>query len=81
MEPQAIQNKEAELEELVTKYPDSIPIEVLGRFLKLDPNCLRVWAMSNPNNPFAIGIAGEDGKHGYTRALTTPFYKWYTKKG
>lgn len=68
------------LDELCADYPDTIPIEVAAKFFKIDPNQIRVWAMKNPDNPFAIGIGGEKGRYGYTRILTIPFYLWCTKQ-
>lgn len=77
--PEIMKQQEEELKALCEKYPQTMPIEVVGKFLGIDPNCIRRWAYQYPNNPFAIGMQGQAGKNDYSRVVTMAFVNWLTK--
>lgn len=67
------------LNALCEKYPDNIPVEEAARYMGIDPNVLREWALEHPDNPFVIGRRGN--KYGYTRIITLAWYNWLIKDG
>ncbi len=76
MTPQVILDKLEQLNEIVSKYPDAIPLSVAAGFLGMDGRSLRSYLQSNP---FAFGMSWlKSGAE--NRAFKIPsvkFYLWY----
>lgn len=89
--PQAITDKIKELDRLIEKYPDYIPVPVLADFLHTKTDGIRAYLKSG-NCPWGfsweldvpdIRFNGKKletthkGSTGY-KVPTVPFYKWFT---
>lgn len=72
-----IQNKITELDTMVEKYPQNIPIKVLADFLGWKESTLR-WAIERGNFPGVWYQTCLNGRKVY-KVLTVPFYFYYTK--
>ena len=70
-----MQARAAELEDIVTQYPRSIPVEVVARFLGCDVKTVH-HMMEDAGN--AIGASWQrPGRRGY-KIPTLKFYLWMT---
>lgn len=76
MTPQVVQDKIGQLNDLVNKYPDAIPLQEVANFLGLDGRSLRSYLQSNP---FAFGMSWikPGAENRAFRIPTTKFYLWY----
>ena len=73
---EAISKKIEELNEIVEKYPDRIPAEVVARFLKINGEGLKA-ALMRHNAPFGFGYQKDDKAYRVLVIPTVPFYLWY----
>lgn len=75
--PSVIADKLDALSQLVSQYPDYIPIEQASIFLNTDAESLRT-AIEQGKCPF--GYSWKKEKRGYRafKIPTTTFYLWYT---
>ena len=76
--PKAIVDRVAELNALATDYPETIPVPVAARFLRMGPDSLRL-AIELGTAPF--GISWQKTIKGNRSFVipTLPFYIWATQ--
>lgn len=75
--PQAIIDREAELEEIVNKHIRFIPLEVAAEYMGMDKDCLRE---SIDQGKCRFGIGGKNGLRGnrFAKIPTITFWNWVT---
>lgn len=76
--PAVLENQFEKLNELVSEYPEFIPVPVLAKFLHANAEGLR-YSMENGQCPF--GLAWQKSIRG-NKAFKVPsltFYLWYTQ--
>lgn len=64
-----------DLNNLVKEYPQSIPVEIVAKFLGAKVDGLRA---SIEHNQCPFGIAWQLGSHRAFKIPTATFYFWYT---
>lgn len=74
--PEPIQNKLNSLSELITKYPDYIPVDKAASIIGTDIDSLRT-AIDQGKCPFGYAWK-KDGGYRAFKIPTTTFYLWYT---
>jgi len=88
--PKPIQERHEALDELVSTYPDYIPVLDLAKFLNTNPEGVRAWIESG-KCPFAFSwnrelptintrgktVGSHVGRTGY-KVPTYTFFMWYT---
>jgi hypothetical protein len=73
----AIVNKLKELEALVSKYPQKIPLSETAKFLDMNEEGLKA-ALMRGNAPFGFAYQKNDGAYRVCVIPTVTFYLWYT---
>lgn len=75
--PKAITQKLDELDRMVERHPNNIPVQEVADFLGMNADGLRAALITN-TAPFGFGYAKL--KNGYRVFMipTVPFYLWYT---
>ena len=78
--PLPVVQKLDELNELIKRHPQYIPVPELSRFLGVNPDGLRA-SMEHGQCPF--GFPWQKSPNGYRsfKVPTVPFYLWYTQGG
>ena len=66
-----------ELEELVKKHPQKIPLREAAAFLGMNEDGLKA-ALMRGNTPFGFAYQKEDGAYRVMVIPTVTFYLWYT---
>ena len=74
---QAIANKLKELESLVEKHPQKIPLSEAAKFLDMNDEGLKA-ALMRGNAPFGFAYQKTDGAYRVVVIPTVTFYLWYT---
>ena len=74
---QAIANKLKELESLVEKHPQKIPLSEAAKFLDMNEEGLKA-ALMRGNAPFGFAYQKTDGAYRVVVIPTVTFYLWYT---
>lgn len=74
---ETIKRKLEELEELVKKHPQKIPLREAAAFLGMNEDGLKA-ALMRGNTPFGFAYQKEDGAYRVMVIPTVTFYLWYT---
>jgi hypothetical protein len=74
---QTILNKLKELDELVKKHPQKIPLSDAAKFLDMNEEGLKA-ALMRGNAPFGFAYQKTDGGYRVVIIPTVTFYLWYT---
>lgn len=74
---ETIKRKLEELEELVKKHPQKIPLREASAFLGMNEDGLKA-ALMRGNTPFGFAYQKEDGAYRVMVIPTVTFYLWYT---
>ena len=72
-----IRDKVSELDEIVKKYPQRIPLSVVAEFLDMNEEGLKA-ALMRGNAPFGFAYQKNDGAYRVMVIPTVTFYLWYT---
>lgn len=73
----AVVKKLNELEGLVEKYPQKIPLSEAAKFLDMNEEGLKA-ALMRGNTPFGFAYQKTDGAYRVFVIPTVTFYLWYT---
>lgn len=74
--PEPIKQRLDELDELVEKYPISIPLEAVASFLRMDGENLKA-CIDSGNCKFALGWKKNVKGYRAYKIPTVTFYRWY----
>lgn len=72
-----VQKKLAELDALVSKHPEKIPLSEAAKFLDMNEEGLKA-ALMRGNAPFGFAYQKTDGAYRVAIIPTVTFYLWYT---
>lgn len=72
-----IEKKLNELEQIVEKYQDNIPVKVVADFLNMNEKGLKA-ALMRGNVSFGFGYQKTDEAYRVFVIPTVPFYLWFT---
>ena len=72
-----IVNKLNELEKLIEKHPNKIPLADAAKFLDMNEEGLKA-ALMRGNAPFGFAYQKNDGAYRVAVIPTVTFYLWYT---
>lgn len=72
-----VQKKLAELDALVAKHPEKIPLSDAAKFLDMNEEGLKA-ALMRGNAPFGFAYQKTDGAYRVAIIPTVTFYLWYT---
>lgn len=72
-----VQKKLAELDALVEKHPEKIPLSEAAKFLDMNEEGLKA-ALMRGNAPFGFAYQKTDGAYRVAIIPTVTFYLWYT---
>ena len=74
---ETIKRKLEELEDLVKKHPQKIPLKEVAEFLGMNAEGLTA-ALTRGNTPFGFAYQKMDGGYRVPIIPTVTFYLWYT---
>ena len=74
--PKNIQERIAELDEIIEMYPKKIPVTTAAKFLGMDVECMR-RGIEQGKFPFALGCDNDIYGNRYAYISSVTFYLWF----
>ena len=75
--PEIIKSKLTELDSLIDKYPNSIPVSAVAKFMGMDDDVLRTTIIRG-TCPFGVGGKQLGASRMGCKIPTVTFFLWYT---